>query len=109
MVLEGGIDDFEMTQRINVRGRRQKVQKLSEVSQVRRPGKLADYRIQLKNNNPLNPSLLAVARGASRVNACMGQSRYIRRKSLRSILPKEKLGSSPGHIREETRGNKNVN
>lgn len=104
MVLEGGIDDFEMTRRTNVRGRWQDIQKLSEVSQVRRPGKLADYRIQLKNNHPLNPSLLAVARGASGVNACMGQGRYIGWKSLHSILPKEKLGSSSGRIREENRG-----
>ena len=103
MVLEGGIDDFEMTRRTNVRGRRQKVQKLSEVSQVRRPGKLADRRIQLKKNHPLIRSLRAVVRGASGVNACMGQGRYIRWKSLHSILPKEKLGSSSGRIREENR------
>lgn len=55
-----------------MRGRWQDIQKLSEVGQVRRLGKLADHRIQLKSNHPLNPSLLAVARGASRVNACMG-------------------------------------
>ncbi len=48
MVQEGGINDFEMTRRKNVRGRWQDIQKLSEVSQVRRLGKLADHRIQLK-------------------------------------------------------------
>lgn len=48
MVLEGCIEDFETTRRTNVRGRWQDIQKLSEVSQVRRLGKLADHRIQLK-------------------------------------------------------------
>ena len=75
MAPEGGIDDFEMTRRNNLRGRWQEIQKLSEVSQVRRLGNLADHRIQLKKNNPLSRSLLAVVRGASRVNACMGQGR----------------------------------
>lgn len=50
MVLEGSIDDFEMTRRTNVRGRWQEIQKLSEVSQVKRLGKLADHRIQLKKS-----------------------------------------------------------
>lgn len=36
MVLEGGIDDFEMTRRKNMSGRWQDIQKLSEVGQVRR-------------------------------------------------------------------------
>lgn len=58
----------------------------------------------IEKNNPLSRSLRAVVRGASGVNACMGQGRYIRWKSLRSILPKEKLGSSSGRIREENRG-----
>lgn len=48
MAPEGGIDDFEMTRRNNLRGRWQEIQKLSEVSQVRRLGNLANHRIQLK-------------------------------------------------------------
>lgn len=55
MAPEGGIDDFEMARRKNLRGRWQEIQNLSEVSQVRRLGNLADHRIQLKNNHPLNP------------------------------------------------------
>lgn len=39
---------FRNDSKKNVRGRWQEIQKFSEVSQVRRPGKLADYRIQLK-------------------------------------------------------------